>query len=138
MKNQRRIYFVVPLAAMAVAVTIASTAWACTISFGQTYINGQVSGYSVARGGAIQNITAKDVPGAPPNDGTVWQAKAGTGGCCSNFNITLGSASSLNRGDTDGWPLGPVTNAIAPAKGLYKVCFLYSGYATQYAAMTVN
>lgn len=139
MKNRRRIRIAIPLALLVVALTAASTAWACTYIYGQTYINGKTKD-SVSRGSSF-TATAEAWDATKPANGQTHKLVATTvGGCCLNYHHVFATGQVLQRSST-GPDLGP-TSATVPSSWRRQdvsVCYLSDGgaEATQGATLTV-
>jgi hypothetical protein len=133
----KTIRLIVGLAAAAVALSVVSVAWGCTVMRGQTYAP------AAAKAGGQIAAFADAVGGPTPADGTTWTLNANKSrGPCHPGDVSLGASARLNRSATP--DLGPVTATAPLSPGSWNVCFLYpdatatgGGYSTWPAVVTV-
>ncbi len=150
-----RIRVAIPLATAAAALSVASTAWACTYFSGQTYFDNPATTTldqglekSVSsRSTTNLRIWGKGVPASENYPTSPWKVVASPfGQCCGSGTTRL----DPNNYTFKQYPspsvaqLGPTTNATVSGKlgrGTFSVCWLYgdeTGKALNPATLTVT
>ncbi len=156
MRLSRRVRVAIPLATAAAALSVASTAWACTYFSGQTYFDDPATTGTLEQTdtkSASMNsklvVWGKGVAASDNYPTSPWRVVASPfGQCCGSgttdittkkdFTFTLNPSPGVAQ-------LGPTTDAYpakAPGnKGTFSVCWLYgdqTGKALNPATLTVT